>query len=92
MVYDAEVSEAAWEQDMKAEHLASASETSCAYFKRVGENCPIFLLFPTATTANDHRLTAAAKGSPSRESRNNAAEAALQLRERPPGKGNYKPK
>lgn len=90
MVYEAEVSEAAWEQDMKAEYLASASQTSCAYFKRVGGgNCPTFLLFLTASTANGHRLTAAAKGSPSRESTNNAAEAALQLCERPPGERNY---
>lgn len=88
MVYEAEVSEATWEQDMKAEHLASASQTSCAYFKRVEENCPTFLLFPTASTANGHRLIAAAKGSPSHESKNNAVEAALQLRERPPKKLN----
>ena len=76
---------------MKEESLASASQTSCAYFKHVGVGggLPAFLLFPTASTANGHRLTPAAKGSLSRESANKAAQAALQLRERPPGKPNY---
>lgn len=37
---EAEVSVAAWEQDVKAEHLASASQTSCADFKRVWGKLP----------------------------------------------------
>lgn len=79
MLYEAEVSEVTGEQDMKAERLASTSQTSCAYFKRVRGNVPAFLPLPTGSAANGHRLPAAAKGRTSGESTNNATETALQL-------------
>lgn len=49
-----------WEQDMKAEHSASTSQTSCPYFKRVAKLPHIF--FPIANIAQGRRLSASPPG------------------------------